>query len=234
MAISVSNIGGNLTINGSSGADNVSMLEVRGMWQINDGSAHYSEVVTGNMTINMGAGDDHLSILGGNVPGHLTVLMGDGNDVATINNTTIGTFLHFEGNSGNDFLAINNTHVSDPTFAFFSTIDMQDGNDVVVANNFSDQDLEVTLGSGNDAFFMNDSTFVGGPFQRLRINAGDGTDVVVLNHVKTGPLFVDMGPGNNDVLAVLNSTADTANFLDTGGTNFHHLLFQNHFGSLMV
>jgi hypothetical protein len=219
--------GGNLTITGDKSANIISVTELsNNRWQIIGGATKINgknqtfvtDPVTGSVTISMQGGNDSLVLHNASVDGgHLTILMGDGNDTATLTNVDIGTFLHFEGNSGNDVLAINNVHVSDPTFEFFSTIDMQDGNDVVSAHGFFDQDLQVTLGSGKDTFVLDNSKFLGGPFQRLRIDAGDGTDVVSLVSVQTGPLFVDMGPGKNDVLSIVNSKADSATLLDTDG-----------------
>jgi hypothetical protein len=220
--------GGNLNITGDNSANIISVTQVSGnRWQIVGASTKVNgknqifttDPVTRSVTISMNGGADSLVMHDGNVPGHLTILMGDGNDATSLFNVNIGTFLHFEGGSGNDVLAISNTHVSDPTFAFFSTIDMQDGNDTVALNNFSDQDLEVTLGKGNDKFALDNSKFLGGPFQRLRINAGSGTDAVSLVSVKTSPLFIDMGSGKNDALALVACTADTATLLDTDGTS---------------
>ena len=177
-----------------------------------------TDPVTGSITINMNGGNDNLIMQKGNVPGHLTILMGDGADVTTLTTLTIGTFLHFEGGNGNDTLAVSNVQVTDPTFGFFSSIDTQDGNDTVALNHFIDQDLEVTLGTGNDVLSIANSSYLGGPFQRLRIDAGDGTDVVALANVQTGPLTVDMGPGKKDTLTLAKVTADTGTFLDTDGS----------------
>jgi hypothetical protein len=236
--------GGVLTITGDKSANVITVTELSGgRFQIVGGATKINgknqtfvtDPVTSSVNINMQGGSDSLVLHDASVDGgHLTILMGDGNDTATLSNVDIGTFLHFEGNSGNDVLAINNVHVSDPTFAFFSTIDMQDGNDVVAAHGFFDQDLQVTLGSGNDTFALDNSKFLGGPFQRLRINAGDGTDAVSLVSVQTSPLFVDMGPGKNDVLTVVNSKADTADFLDTSGKSGYISGAGNDFGTQTI
>ena len=226
--VAVALSGGNLNITGDDSANIIAVQQnANGSWQITgaatqvNGSTKPLAVtgVTGSVTINLNGGNDVLTMVAGKVPGHLTILGGAGSDATTLTNLQIGTFLHFEGNAGNDTLAINNVHVSDPTFAFFSTIDMGDGNDVVALNNFIDQDVEVTLGNGNDVLAISNATYLGGPFQRLRINAGGGTDSVALTNVATGPLFVDMGPGNLDSLALVKVTADTGTFLDTSGTN---------------
>jgi hypothetical protein len=220
--------GGNLTITGDDSANIISLTQVAsGGWKITgsatkvNGStkAFTTDPVTGNINITLNGGNDTLVMTKGNIPGHLTILGNDGADVTTLSSLTIGTFLHFEGNNGNDTLAVTNVQVSDPTFLFFSSIDMQDGNDTVVLNHFIDQDLEVTLGTGNDALSIANSSYLGGPFQRLIINAGDGTDVVSLANVQTGPLSVDMGPGKKDTLTLAKVTADTGTFLDTNGTN---------------
>jgi hypothetical protein len=193
-----------------------------------------SDPVTGSISINLNGGNDNLSVHDGSIPGHLTVMMGDGNDKAHLSDLQLGTFLHFEGGAGNDTLAVSSVHVTDETFAFFSTIDMQDGNDSVSINHFVDQDLEITLGAGNDTMSMMNSQLLGGPFQRLRIDAGDGSDAVSLNSVKTGPLYIEMGPGNNDSLIASQVTADTANILDTAGKKGSISGNSDHIGSQTI
>lgn len=224
--IIASNAGGNLTITQSDGlSHSFSLSTVHGGAHdgevmvtgglINGVKAPFYASVTGSVSVTMGDGSDKLKVSDINVPGHLTVLMGGGNDNAQFDHVSIGTFLHFEGGAGNDTLKINDMHVSDPTFAFFSTIDMQDGNDKATISNFTDQDLQVTLGNGNDSFGLQDSTFLGGPFQRLRVDAGDGFDHVDLERDATGPLFVDIGPGDPDKLVIMKFTADTETLLAT-------------------
>ncbi len=128
---------------------------------------------------------------------------------------TIGTYLHFEGNSGDDTLNVHNVQVTDPTFAYFSSIDMQDGNDKATINHFVDQDLQLTMGAGNDHLAMVNSVFEGGPFQRLSVDTGDGSDTAMLKHDITGPLSVNVGLGKNSV-SVTKCTADAASFLNFG------------------
>ncbi len=241
--VTASVVSGNLLITGDNSANIITVQQnANGNWQITgaatkiNGSnkAFTATGVTGAVSINLNGGNDSLTMVSGNVTNNLTILMGAGNDAAALANIQIGTFLHFEGGAGNDALAINNVHVSDPTFAHFSSIDMQDGNDTVAIHNFSDQDLEVTLGNGNDSFAMDNSDFLGGPFQRLRINAGAGTDAVALTSVKTAPLFIDMGPGKNDALSLVDCTADTAALLDTNGTSGFITGAGNDFGSQTI
>ncbi|HTQ38418.1 MAG TPA: hypothetical protein VMJ32_05295 [Pirellulales bacterium] len=219
-------VGGNLTITGDDAANVVTLQEIgdTGQWQITLGQRTWTDnhvqkfvtdTVTGNITVNLNGGADNLTIKGGSIPGHLTILMGDGDDSATLTNLQIGTFLHFEGGAGNDQLTVKNVHVSDPTFAYFSSIDMQDGNDRANIRNFTDQDLQLTMGAGNDHLTMTDCTFVGGPFQRLQIDTGDGNDTTTLKNDATGPLTVNTGTGKND-LKVTDCTADSANFENSG------------------
>jgi len=218
-------VAGNLTITGDDTANIVTLREIgsSGKWEISgyktsiNGSAPsvVTAPVTGNITIDLNGGADNLTVRSGNVPGHLYITMGDGNDTATLANLQIGTYLHFEGNDGNDTIAVHNVQVSDPTFAYFSSIDMQDGNDTAVINNFTDQDLELTMGSGNDHLAMTNCTFLGGPFQRLTIDTGDGADTAMLKHDTTGPLSVNVGLGKNS-LDVMKCTADAASFLNFG------------------
>jgi hypothetical protein len=88
-------------------------------------------------------------------------------------------------------------------------VDMGSGNDILTVVNASAVDIITTLGGGNDvASFVNVRTTEGEDFT---LDAGDGRDVVVLNNVH--------GPGNLDQLVVVLSSADTATFSDTGGTN---------------
>jgi len=102
-------------------------------------------------------------------------------------------------------------------------VDMGSGNDILAVVNASAVDIRTTLGGGNDvASFVNVRTTEGEDFT---LDAGGGRDVVVLNNVHAGTstlpanLTVEMGPGNLDQLVVVLSSADTATFSDTGGTN---------------
>jgi hypothetical protein len=220
-------VGGNLTITGDNTANVVTMQEVgdTGQWKITLGERTWADnhvksfvtdPVTGGITVDLGGGGDTLIVKNGSVAHNLTVMMGDGDDTTTLQNLDIGTFLHYEGGSGNDHLTVGNVHVSDPTFAFFSSIDMEDGNDTAKIHNFTDQDLELTTGSGNDHLTMTGCTFVGGPFQRLNIDTGDGNDTTTLKNDTTGPLSVDAGTGKN-AMHISDCTADSATLLN-GGT----------------
>jgi hypothetical protein len=218
-------VGGNLTITGDDVANYISLRELgdTGKWEIVglktsiNGNAPrvVTAPVTGSITINLNGGADRLNIHDGNVPGHLFITMGDGDDTASLSNLQLGTYLHFEGNDGNDAIAVKNVQVTDPSFAFFSTIDMQNGNDRAVVRNFNDQDLSLTMGSGDDHLKMTNCAFLGGPYQRLQIDTGDGSDTATLKHDVTGPLNVDVGTGKNS-LNLTNCTADTANCLNLG------------------
>jgi hypothetical protein len=235
--------GGNLTITGDNSANILTLKELSGnRWQITGAGTKINgrtqtfttAAVTGGVVISLNGGADSLVMTKGSIAAQLTILMGNGNDTATLSNLNVGRYLHFEGNSGNDVFVASNFKVSNPTFEFFSTIDMQDGNDTVALTNFFDQDLEVTLGRGNDTFAIDNSKFLGGPFQRLEIDAGDGTDVVSLVSVATVPLTIEMGPGKNDVLSLVKCTATTAALLDTGGTTGIISGVLNDFGSQFI
>jgi hypothetical protein len=218
-------VGGNITITGDDTANILTLREIgtTGKWQITgyktsiNGSAPkmVTGPVTSNISIDLNGGADGLTIQNGSVPGHLYILMGDGDDRTTLSNLEIGTYLHFEGNDGNDVLNVHNVQVTDPTFAYFSSIDMQDGNDTATIRHFTDQDLQLTMGAGNDHLSMANCAFLGGPFQRLQIDTGDGADTAMLKHDSTGPLSVNVGLGKNSV-NVSQCTADAASFLNFG------------------
>jgi hypothetical protein len=230
---------GNLLFNGDSSDDpkggndslTINSTNVSGQSTINlDGgndSATVNNSQLGTLSIDGGAGNDSTNIKNSHVGKSLTLIGEDGNDATTLKNLTIGTFLHYEGDNGdendgfptsgggNDRLVINNVQVTDSTFAFFSSIDMQDGNDTATINKFVDQDLQLTMGAGNDKLSMTNSTFLGGPFQRLVVNTGDGNDAATLKNDATGPLTVNVGTGENS-MNVTQCTANTANLVGFG------------------
>jgi len=216
---------GNLTVTGDDTANLLSMQEVgtSGQWKItgkkgtlvNGSPIFLTAPVTGDININLNGGDDGLTVSDGSIAGHLFITMGAGNDGTTVARVTVGTFLHYEGSVGNDKLTLNNVVVQDPTFSFFSSIDMHDGNDVVNIKGFTAPALAVSLGAGKDKLTIQASHFLGGPAPGLSIDAGEDTDKVILQAVDTGLLSVDMGLGNKDLLKVQQSKA-TSNDL-TGG-----------------
>ncbi len=220
-------VGGNLTITGDSSPNVISLHEIgdTGQWRITGGiktaingnlDSLVTAPVTGDITIDLNGGNDRLTVQNGNIPGNLTVTMGDGNDAATLANLEIGTYLHFEGNAGNDKLGVRNVAVSDPTFSYYSSIDMNDGNDTALINHLSDQDLSLSMGTGADHLMMANSTFLGGPTEGLHIQTGGGGDVTRLRNDTTGPLSVSVGVGKHNILKVNGCTADTADFEDLG------------------
>jgi hypothetical protein len=239
--------GGNLNVTGDSSGSKVKLEESGGVWKATvdtTAPAVTAKVepttkvqiggVTGSVDVNLGAGNDQLIMQNGTIGDHLTIRMGEGNDRATLSALTVGTYLHFEGNAGDDSLVSKDFLVTDPTFDFFSTIDMQDGADSVSLQNFHDQDLQITLGAGKDRLAMSGSAFLGGPFQRLRIDAGDDRDTLDLQGVKTSPLFVEVGGGVGDVVSTIKCKADTATFLDSGGSNGVLLQKKDSWGSIFV
>jgi hypothetical protein len=88
---------------------------------------------------------------------------------------------------------------------------------------------EVFTGDGKDTIALTDVTVEGD----LSIQTNGGTDAVSLNKVNVGSddLSVDVGPGNYDSLAVVNCTAATEEFSDTGGTNGTIVGALNHFAT---
>jgi len=107
--------------------------------------------------------------------------------------------------------------------------DTEGGNDILSVVNVSAASFSVSLEAGNDvATFVNVHTTEDNLFS---VGAGSGRDVVVLNHVTAGTkgsggsINVDMGfpgpggGGSHDALVVVRSSADTANFADTDGSD---------------
>jgi hypothetical protein len=220
-------VDGNLTITGDSSSNVIALHQIgdTGQWRITGGiktsingklNSMVTESVTGDITIDLNSGNDRLTVQDGYIPGSLTVKMGDGNDAAALANLEIGNYLHFEGNNGNDVLGVRNVAVADPTFSYYSSIDMGDGNDTTRVNNLSDQNLSLTTGSGVDHLKMANSTFLGGPTEGLHIQSGGGGDVTRLINDTTGPLTVSVGGGKHNILKVNGCTADTANFEELG------------------
>jgi len=88
-------------------------------------------------------------------------------------------------------------------------------------------------GDGKDAVALTDVTVEGD----LSVKTNGGTDAVSLNTVNVGSdddLSVDVGPGNYDTLSVVNCTAGSEVFSDTGGTNGTIVGALNHFATSPV
>jgi hypothetical protein len=230
---------GNLVVTGSSKADDIELSQVSGgKWTvaghngttINGQPSITTTAVTGSIDINLNKGNDHLSVHDGDIPGHLTIDGSKGDDATDLSALTVGTAFHFTGGTGNDSLAVNTLAVSDPSDASFSTIDGGSGNDSLQVFSFSDQNLEVTLGSGNDTLQMGDAQLLGSASRRLVVDAGTQNDNVSLTDVHTGPLTVTMGAGD-DSLTIQESSANTAT-LDGGKGSDALSEHQNTWGSV--
>ena len=220
---------GNLTITGTTTAavnititsDGANAWEITGKKTLINGSkSNIATGVTGNISINLNSGNDHLTVKDGDILGDLYIATGDGADTTSLSNLQIANYLNFNANEGNDSLCINNVHVLDPTDEYYSTITAQDGNNTDKVNDFTDQDLEVKLGDGNNSFDMNDSTFLDGTSARLMITAGNGNDQITLDSVSTSPLTIALGNGRNH-LNIDSSLADT--FALTEGTGHNKI-----------
>src|SRR5262249_15150119 len=107
------------------------------------------------------------------------------------------------------------------------------GNNVVSANNLRAWDMRVYTGSGMDSVAVTNSTLQPGS-SSLTLNTGDGRDAVALSKVTTNAINVDVGGGDMDSVSSVNSTADTATFADTDGTNGIISGVGNHFGSQTI
>jgi hypothetical protein len=220
-------VGGNLTITGDAKSNLIDIQELSGGgWfiqgvstKINGHKGNFTTApVTGDIDINLGDGKNFLNVHDGVIPGHLSIVGGVNNDTSAVFNLSIGDYLNVVGGDGNDTLLVSKVAVSDPTFAFTSNIDMGAGKDSVNINKFTDQDLDISMGAGNDKLQISNSQLLGGPNQHLTINTGDDRDSVSLSKIQTGALSVDLGAGNKDSINVQKSIADTADFLDTSGT----------------
>lgn len=189
-------------------------------------------VEDGGMGISTGSGHNAVSLTGVTVEdGGMGISTGSGtNTVSLIKvNVEIGGFGISTG-SGTNVVSLTGVSVGDDGLG----ISTGDGNNSVTLTNVTVEDdgLGISTGSGHDAIALANVTVAGG----LSIDAGGGTDAVSLNkvNVSSSDLSVAVGPGNYDSLAVVNCTADTEEFSDTGGTNGTIIGAANHFATAPI
>jgi len=155
-------------------------------------------------------------------------VIGFATQIQNLDTGKTGTSFTFDGVMGLtiDELAGGNNHVTVVNTNFATTgsltIDMGAGNDILAVVNVKALDATITLGAGNDvASFVVVKTTAGD----FTLDADGGRDTVVLNTVRAGTstaptnITVEMGPGSRDLLSVVLSSAATATFNDTGGTD---------------
>ncbi len=127
------------------------------------------------------------------------------------------------------------TTINVSTVVIGEDINIATGDDpatIAVVNAQLGEAVNISDGDGNDIVSLADITAPDG----LDIGTGGGTDAVSLNKVNAGSseMKVDVGPGNFDSLTVVNCTAGTGEFSDTGGTNGTIVGALNHFATLPV
>ncbi|HTQ39688.1 MAG TPA: hypothetical protein VMJ32_11715 [Pirellulales bacterium] len=235
-------VGGSLTVNGDNAANMLQLTEVSGdRWKITglagtkiDGK---SSVTTGPVThdvqLYMNGGNDNVTVKNATVPHILNVFGADGNNTTTLDNVKVGYGLGVYGNAGNDVVMATNVNVEAIDHIYYSVFDLGDGNNTVIANHLSAWDMRVYTGSGMDSVNVMNSTLQPGT-SSLTVNTGDGRDAVSLSKVKTDAINVDVGGGNMDSVSVVKSTAGTATFADTDGTNGIISGMGNDFGSQTI
>ena len=228
--VTATNVGGVLTI---SGDDAANVIVVQGA-AVNAGLGVLSVQIQGFGTkinnLDTGTTSNSATFTG---VADIDVALNGGGDVMTMKNLNIPDTLSIDMGSGNDVLIMNNVHELLDTGPVTATI--VHGNTLRPAlKPHISGDASITLGSGIDVAVLHNVTSAGD----INIDAGDGIDVVTLIGVSAGTsgsgntLSVDMGTGRSNVLTVISSTADFANFTSEGSfglLNFKHL--GNHFGS---
>jgi len=232
---------GSLNVTGDNAANMLQMTEVSGnRWEITGLAGTKingkSQVTTGpvsqDVQVDLGGGNDNVTIQNGSVPHILNVFGDDGNNMTTLHNVKVGYGLGVYGNDGNDTVVASNVNVQAIGGIYYSVFALGDGNNTVVANNLRARDMRVYTGSGMDSVTVTNSTLQSG--SSLTLDTGDGRDAVSLSKVKTDTLSVDVGGGNMDSVTSVKSTAGTATFADTDGTNGIIAGVGNNFGSQTI
>ncbi len=180
----------------------------------------------------MFGGNDNVTVKNGEVPLILNVFGEDGNNVTTLMNVTVGYGLGVYGNDGNNIVVANNVTVQAIDHIYYSCFVFGNGNNVVSINKLNAWDFRVYTGSGMDTVVITNSTLQADA--PLTINTGDGRDAVALVNVHIDTLSVDVGGGNLDAVTSVKSSATTATFADTNGTNGIISGVQNSFGSQTI
>lgn len=169
-------VSGNVTVNGSNGAD-VTVLRkstvtgdlVTGVGGDagKDSLALIDSTITGNVNANQGADLDIFIGAKLNVGGSFNLQTGDGNDVATLEAANVAGAINVDAGTGNDLL------IGGFQSGGFN-IQMGDGNDLVVLvpAKTTGGTASISLGTGNDGGGIG-----GGPIaSTLTVDGGDGTD----------------------------------------------------------
>ena len=186
-------------------------------------------VEDGGMGISTGDGTNAVSLINVSVEdGGLGISTGSGHNAVSLTGVTVEDGgMGISTGSGTNTVSLTGVTVEDGGLV----ISTGDETSVVslIKVNVEDGGLGISTGSGHDAIALANVTVVGG----LGIETDGGTDAVSLNTVNagSGDLSVDVGPGNHDSLAVVNCTAGTEEFSDTGGTNGTIVGALNHFAT---
>jgi hypothetical protein len=233
---------GSLYVTGDNAANMLQMTEVSGnRWKITglggtkiNGKSQVTtaQPVTNDVQIDLNGGNDNVTIQNGSVPHILNVFGDDGNNVTTLHSVKVGYGLGVYGNDGNNTVVANKVNVQAIGGIYYSVFAFGNGNNVVAINNLRARDFRVYTGSGMDSVTVTNSTLQSG--SSLTLDTGDGRDAVSLSKVKTDTLSVDVGGGNMDSVTSVKSTAGTATFADTDGTNGIIAGMDNHFGSQTI
>jgi hypothetical protein len=187
------------------------------------GTATYKVQGIGTYIKNAASGKAALSQTYSGIEG-IIINLPNGNNFVRVSGVSIGLALDITTGNGNDTIqVINVSLVGYQTGYGGITIEAGNGTNAVALSNVSAVGLygfvTVRGGNGSDAvseYKVNASM--------IEVYTYGGTDTVALNSVTAraagiGLLYVDVGSGNIDAVAVVDSSADTADFLDTGGTN---------------
>jgi len=152
---------------------------------------------------------------------------------STITNSGAGSENFVATGNGTAAISISNSTITTSGADSENLLETGSGTAVISLSRVmlaADGSNEFTMqGDGKDVVALANVTVNGD----LAINTNGGTDAVSLNTVNVGSndLSVEVGPGNLDSLAVVNCTAGTEEFSDTGGTNGSIVGALNHFAT---
>jgi hypothetical protein len=222
VTITVSNavVGGDLGIDTGNGVNAVSVNAVAVTEDVNIDTGNNKNVVA---IVNADVSED-INLSGGNglqvfsirkvsVEADINIATEVGSHVFTVANANVVEDLNISTGDGPTTINVN-------TVVIGEDINIDTGNEpatIAVVNAQLGEAVNISDGSGNDIVSLANVTAPDG----LDITTGGGTDAVSLYNVNVGSseMKVDVGPGNYDSLAVVNCTAGTEEFSDTGGTN---------------
>ena len=189
---------------------------------------------TRDMHISGGANTDSVALNNVSSFKDLEVDLGDGTNALTLNHFSQSDSFSTTITAGNgrNSITLANVNLERSPDGGHLSIQTGDGPDAISLANvhLSGCPLSIIAGNGNDVIALASVAVVGGG---VGIDTGGGTNAVSLNKVNVGSddLSVDVGPGNYDSLAVVNCTAGTEEFSDTGGTNGTIVGALNHFAT---